>query len=134
MRHSILLALCLSACGMPFKYQVFDLAPQHNDVVWVYRDGALHRCWQHASGPVCAEALFLSAAELRAMMNQHSEAGAALANPPPELPRSSQKAPPPKPAAESARQYPDWRPQSSKTPEQDYEETLKRSKASKAAE
>lgn len=59
---------------MPFKYQVFDLAPQHNDVVWVYRDGALHRCWQHSTGgPVCAAAAFLTAAEARELL--HTKTG-----------------------------------------------------------
>lgn len=55
-----LLALVLSlatACGLPMKYQVYDLQPGHSDVIWVYLNGKLHRCWQHPIGaPMCMEA------------------------------------------------------------------------------
>lgn len=52
------LLLLLAGCGTPLKYQVFDVAPGHSDVIWVLRRGDLYRCANTAAGPVCAEARY----------------------------------------------------------------------------
>lgn len=71
---------------MPFKYQVFDLAKDAHDVIWVYRDGALNRCWHHPTeGPVCAEAAFLKAAELQELLKLQNRATSPVAPWPPEV-------------------------------------------------
>lgn len=57
------LTLALSACGIPFKYQVFDLPAGHRDVIWVFQNNQLYRC----SAPIreqprCIAATFLNRA------------------------------------------------------------------------
>ena len=50
-------AALASGCGIPFKYQVYQLPPGHTDVLWIYKDGGLHRCIAESGHPVCERAI-----------------------------------------------------------------------------
>lgn len=79
--------LALSACGVPYKYQAFDLPPGHRDVIWVFKDGQLYRCTGVAGRAPCVAATYVE----RASITHADEQGVVVAPPaapPPTAPAS----------------------------------------------
>lgn len=100
MRTVALVALLLTACGMPFKYQTYQIPPQHADVLWVYKAGSLWRCW-HDGHPICQQA---------AMINAHVESPPRAQTALPGKQTASRQAWPPEPDYDLAKQPPATRP------------------------
>lgn len=50
------LAFSLAACSVPYKFEVFRLPTGQQDVIWVFMEGKLHRCWQSEGRPLCVAA------------------------------------------------------------------------------
>lgn len=58
--------LLLAACGIPYKFEVFQLHPGDRDVVWVFRDGALYRCATYTGQPFCVRTVYAENAPMEA--------------------------------------------------------------------
>jgi len=50
--------LLLASCGIPYKYQVFQAHQGDRDIVWIFREGALHRCALYNGQPICVRVAY----------------------------------------------------------------------------
>lgn len=111
MRYPFPLLFVLASCSLPYKYQVFELKPEHTDVIWVYRDKLLYRCAKEGVIPVCREAAYVITATPDVVI---APAPAVVPAEPPTEPAPPKVKPQvvkpvadPKPEPEGS-QYPDW--------------------------